>query len=356
MKLFFNFISFLLFVGHFSFAQSNETITSSDEPQFPGGTKAMMKFLVDNLQYPEDAIDKGIEGKVMIKFKVDPKGKVQSVKIEQGMSNCPKCNLEAIRVVESMPNWVPAKNSSNDTYMVLPINFVLEGEGEDDEETLKKRLDGHWAGFDIGTLILLDQNLNSNFDENPYWKNAVNQSISLNLNLFEYKIPLIKQYLGITTGFGLGISTIGFKDNYLIQHNADTVFAVKDPNQNYRTNNLSATYLTAPLLLEFSSKAKQKKSLYVNAGLIGGIRIGSSTNKTGKFENGDRFQMVVRSKYNLAPFTLDATVRAGYGILGFYASYQMNSLFKQGKTVGVYPFKLGITLNVDYLEKKKTKE
>lgn len=358
MKVLFKSLMVVLVTSQFSFAQRNETSASVDQPQFPGGHSAMVKYLVENLQYPEEAIDKGIQGQVIIKFQVDSKGKIDSVKIDKGIANCPKCNLEAIRVVESMPNWIPAKQSSKNAYLALPIKFELAGsndEEEGEEDSAKKHYDAHWAGFDIGTLILLNQNFNTNFEDNPYWKNAINKSVSLNINLFEYKLPFFKQYFGLTTGLGLGISTIGFRDNYLLYHDQDTVLALKDPIQSYRTNNLSVTYLTVPLLLEFSSQLKQKNSFYFNAGVVGGIRLGSSTNKTGKYENGDRFQTVVRSKYNLSPFTLDATVRAGYGTIGLYCSYQMNSLFKQNKTIEVYPLKVGVTLNVDYFEKKKSK-
>lgn len=359
MKSIFYLLLITLSISNYSFAQNKEgtSNTSDEQPQFPGGNDAMIKFIIENLEYPEEAINKGIQGKVIVKFKVNSKGKVDSVKIEKGITNCPKCNLEAMRVVESMPNWIPAKENSKNTYLMLPITFALSGTEGDNEgnPNSTKHYDAHWAGFDIGMLMLLSTNFNSNFDNNPYWKNDLNKSVSLNLNLFEYKIPFIKQHLGLTTGLGLAISSIGFNNNYILNHNPDTVFAIKDPIQSYRTNSLTVTYLTAPLLLEFSSKEKQKKSYYLNAGVIGGIRIGSSTTKTGKYENGDRFQTVVRSKYNLAPFTLDATIRAGYGTLGLYASYQLNTLFKENKTVEIYPFKLGITLNVDYFEKQKSK-
>ena len=100
--------------------------------------------------------------------------------------------------------------------------------------------------------------------------------------------------------------------------------------------------------MEFATKKEQKKSFYINAGLIGGVRIFSSTRQTGKFSNGDRFDIRVRSRYNFAPFTLEATVRAGYGPIGLFATYNLNTLFKEGKTVAVYPFRTGITINVDY--------
>ncbi len=239
-------------------------------------------------------------------------------------------------------------------FAIANFSFAQNNNETNIDNDKTKQYDAHWAGMDIGTLILMNDNFNSNFDANPYWKNNIAKSVSVNLNVYEYKVPIVKQYFGLTTGFGFSISTIGFKDNYLLQHNKDSTFALKDTVQSYRQNSLSSVYLTIPLLLEYSSKVKQKKSCYFAAGVVGGLRIGSSTTKTGKYSNGDRFQNVVRSNYNLAPFTLDAMLRMGYDSFGFYASYQLNSLFMKDKTVNIYPLKVGVTFNLNYYQKEKS--
>lgn len=345
--------------------ESNEEIFISEaEPEYPGGFIEMQKFIASNMRYPQEATENNIQGKVYVRFKIDnTTGHIDSVVVVRGLKDCPICDEEAVRVVQMMPNWIPVKDSDQKAYWFqMPFNFVLEGGDEiisnsnEDSLEITKRFDAHWAGFDIGALILMSNGFNSTFENNPYWENNIGKSSSVNLNILEYKLPIAKQYFGLTTGLGLAFSTFGFKDNYLLYHDQDTVFAVKDTLQSYRNNGLTATYLTVPLLLEFSTKAKQKKSFYVAAGVVGGLRLGSSTTKTGKYENGDRFQTVVRSKYNLNPVTLDATLRAGYGWIGVYASYQLNSLFKNNKTVDVFPFKVGVTFNLDFFEKEKSKE
>lgn len=374
MKSIFGFLFALLFSTYSVYSQveeiSEEIFVSEETPEYPGGQVEMQKFIASNMRYPQDAIEKNLQGKVYIKFRIDnSNGKIDSISVAKGAPNCPMCDEEAIRVVKMMPNWNPVKGSEQKAYWVqLPITFVLDDDLTkitsfsdepniiDDGVEITKRYDAHWAGFDIGTLILMSNGFNSSFENNPYWENNIGRSSSVNLNLLEYKLPIVKQYLGLTTGLGLAFSTVGFGDNYLLYHDQDTVFAVKDNLQSYRNNSLTATYLTVPLLLEFSTKAQQKKSFYVAAGVVGGLRIGSYTTKTGKYENGDRFQNVVRSKYNLNPVTLDATLRAGYGWIGLYASYQLNSLFKNNKTVDVFPFKVGVTFNVDFFKKGKSNE
>lgn len=343
------------------FSQENESaeemLISEAEPTYPGGLIELRKFIATNVQYPMDAIEKNLQGKVYVRFKVDnSNGKIDSVWVEKGIPNCPMCDEEAVRVIKMMPNFIPTESEQKFYSMQLPISFVLEGGEEpisfDDEDEITKRYDAHWAGFDIGSLILMSNGFNSTFENNPYWENNVVKSSSLNLNLLEYKLPVYKQYFGVTTGLGLAFSTVGFQDNYVISYNKDTVFAVNDTLQ-YRNYSLTASYLSVPLLLEFASKAKQKKSFYVAAGVVGGLRIGSYTTKTGKY-NDDLFRTIIRTKYNLNPVTLDATLRAGYGWIGLYASYQLNSLFKNNKTVDIYPFKVGLTFNADFFKKEKS--
>jgi TonB family protein len=352
MKTFLFSVFFLSTIANIGFSQTDslyEILVDEEDPTFPGGYPALIKYIQEHLVYPQEAIENNIQGKVTVRFRIDSKGEVDSVSVLRGIPDCEPCNQEAVRVVSNMPNWIPV---GRNVWNAMPINFVLDNDITklpsfsdepdiiDDGVEITKRYDAHWAGFDIGTLILMSKGFNSSFENNPYWENNIGRSNSFNLNLFEYKLPIFKQYFGLTTGLGMAVSTIGFRDNYILQHNQDSVFALIDTTQTYKMNNLTAGYVTVPLLLEFSSKPKQKKSFYVAAGVVGGLRFASSTTKTGKYANGDRFQNVVRSKYNLNPITLDATLRAGYGGIGVYASYQLTSLFKNNKTVEIFPFKV----------------
>jgi protein TonB len=96
-------------------------------PEFPGGMYAMKLFLSQNIQYPDDAVALGIEGKCFVTFIVDPNGKISFVKIARGVPDCPECDAEAVRVVNAMPDWVPGKNHNRyvDSYFNLPVHFKL---------------------------------------------------------------------------------------------------------------------------------------------------------------------------------------------------------------------------------------
>lgn len=97
-------------------------------PMYPGGEDALQKFVEDNIEYPEQAIENGAEGDVRVVFTVDEKGRVTNIKatgdnnVEYGMKE------EAVAVMNKMPAWTPGKvNGKNvKTRMTLPIVYRIE--------------------------------------------------------------------------------------------------------------------------------------------------------------------------------------------------------------------------------------
>jgi TonB family protein len=103
-----------------------EVFTIVEEmPQFPGGDAAINKFIIDNLKYPQAAKDKGIQGKVMVKFVVTANGNVDQVELLKGVE--PSLDNEAIRVVKMLPPLQPGKQGGKvvNVWYVIPIAFVL---------------------------------------------------------------------------------------------------------------------------------------------------------------------------------------------------------------------------------------
>ena len=155
----------------------------------------------------------------------------------------------------------------------------------------------------------------------PYWENDIAKSSTISFNMFEYKLPIFRQYIGLTTGFGYRNTNVAFRNNYQLGYNDDYVFAdsmnleqegISEVKQNY----LAAHYFTVPCF-EFATKAEGKKSFYFNAGVVGGLRFASSTTLKGTYDNGDKFTNVRRAKYNLNPFLLDASFRLVMELLEF---------------------------------------
>lgn len=221
---------------------------------------------------------------------------------------------------------------------------VITDEEFEEEPRRKRKSEAHWAGLDFGFMLLMDENRESTFADNPYWKNDAARSQVWNLNILEHKFNFGTPYVGLTTGLGFSWKSVAFKNDYLIQTTADSTFAIADTVLQYSKNKLKASYLTVPLMLEFNTSADEDRSFYLAAGVVGGVRLTSKTKRQGEFD-GKEFKEKVKGQYNLNPFKLDAAVRMGYGSWGVFANYSLLPLFEQGTTVDVYPLTFGLSLN-----------
>ena len=94
-------------------------------PQYPGGLAAMLKYIRENIKYPEQAMKKGIQGRVTVSFIVEKDGSISDVK--PVLSVHPLLNKEAVRVVKSMPKWSPGKHNGKPVRVRfnLPVMFKL---------------------------------------------------------------------------------------------------------------------------------------------------------------------------------------------------------------------------------------
>jgi protein TonB len=94
-------------------------------PEFPGGEGEMQRFLSDNIQYPADASQNGIQGTVYAQFVVDSKGNITDVKILRGIGG--GCDEEASRIIKMMPKWHPGRQNGKTVRVLfnMPIIFKL---------------------------------------------------------------------------------------------------------------------------------------------------------------------------------------------------------------------------------------
>ena len=95
------------------------------EAGFPGGPAAMMKWINDNVKYPQTSIEMNEQGRVFLSFVVEKDGSITNVKVERGISI--DLDREAKRVVRKMPKWIPGESSGRAVRARcrLPINFQL---------------------------------------------------------------------------------------------------------------------------------------------------------------------------------------------------------------------------------------
>ena len=96
------------------------------EAEFPGGYKAWEKYVLDNLIYPELAIENGECGIVYVTFIIEKDGSVSSATIRKGVSRL--LDQEAKRVIKNSPKWIPGKVSNNSvrTSFTITINFEIQ--------------------------------------------------------------------------------------------------------------------------------------------------------------------------------------------------------------------------------------
>ncbi|MDE5659416.1 MAG: energy transducer TonB [Muribaculaceae bacterium] len=96
-----------------------------ESPKFPGGEAELYKFLNKNIRYPEIAAQNNIQGRVVVQFVVEKDGSVGEVKVVRGVD--PDLDKEAVRVVKSMPKFIPGKMNGQNVrvWHTLPIKFTL---------------------------------------------------------------------------------------------------------------------------------------------------------------------------------------------------------------------------------------
>ena len=103
-------------------------VAVEQQAEFPGGQGALMKFLSNNIRYPESAQQNDIQGRVIVKFVVEKDGSIGNVTVVKGVDR--DLDREAIRVVKKMPRWQPGKNNgvAVRSYFNLPVTFRLQNQ------------------------------------------------------------------------------------------------------------------------------------------------------------------------------------------------------------------------------------
>lgn len=95
------------------------------EAMFPGGESNMFYFIMNYLNYPEESIELGEQGKVYLSFIVEPDGSISNIKVLKGVSKL--VDQEAKRIIKAMPRWIPAVCNGRRVRckMNIPLKFAL---------------------------------------------------------------------------------------------------------------------------------------------------------------------------------------------------------------------------------------
>jgi protein TonB len=101
-------------------------VVVEEMPMFPGGDAALLKYIAENVKYPEAAKNQKIQGKVIVRFCVTSKGGVALISVLRGVD--PDLDAEALRVAQTLPAFKPGKQGGKDVpvWYMIPITFALK--------------------------------------------------------------------------------------------------------------------------------------------------------------------------------------------------------------------------------------
>ncbi len=128
MRVYFLIIMLALF-GASAWAQKSKGAKEKKDvvvmPQYPGGHEAMIEYLFVETKYPADAYEKQETGEVLVGFTIEADGHISMAQVLRGVS--PSLDAEAVRVVRSMPKWIPGTRNGRPVRaeLSIPINFKL---------------------------------------------------------------------------------------------------------------------------------------------------------------------------------------------------------------------------------------
>lgn len=145
--------------------------TKTQMPSFPGGQKAMMQYLAENVKYPENARKNGKSGRVIVQFIVEEDGSITETKVIKSID--PELDAEALRIVNGMPKWTPAIQDGK----TVRVKFFMPIVFSDDESHKKEKKTQTTVVKVKGDMIKInDETITKNADEivvigtDPEWK------------------------------------------------------------------------------------------------------------------------------------------------------------------------------------------
>ncbi len=112
-----------------SILENNTIYTIVDKmPVYTYGDRELGNFIAHNIRYPKEALQQGIEGRILCSFIVGPDGSISNIEVVNGLN--PSLDDEAVRVLGLMPRWIPGENNGEKVNVkcLLPIDFTIDEE------------------------------------------------------------------------------------------------------------------------------------------------------------------------------------------------------------------------------------
>ena len=217
---------------------------------------------------------------------------------------------------------------------------------DSESKKTKKNELSYWQGMDVGVNGLLNSNYGLDLGPgNEKIQIDYAHSRVVSFNMLQFKARLVKDYVGLLTGLSVQFNSYKLLNDYDLSFFNDSIFGTQSGSRNNQKNKLRATYLGIPLLVEFNTSEKPKKSFHLSAGVIGRLKIGSMYKEKYK-EAGNTYKTSKKGNLYFNTWQLDATVRIGYGWVTLFGTVGLQPFFKDGVSPKSYAWSTGIALRV----------
>ncbi len=99
---------------------------AEEDAEFPGGYEKLSAFINETINYPDEAIELGVKGRVVVRFVVEKDGRISNASVERPIVECPACNKEALNIINKMPKWTPAKNAGRPVRLWVRVPIIYD--------------------------------------------------------------------------------------------------------------------------------------------------------------------------------------------------------------------------------------
>jgi len=204
-------------------------------------------------------------------------------------------------------------------------------------------MDAHWAGIGFGLANVTDAFLNLSSQASFDLEDIKSREYFLNFS--EVILPIFRNNVGITSGFGFDWRNYYFTDNMHLEETAGVVSTTPAPEGiNYKYSRLRTVYFTIPLMLEWQPTFGDNHKSYLAAGVVGGIRTLAASKVKYEDANGHNVKIVEGRGLNVAPLTLDYIAKAGIDDFSIYGKYSPFGIFQKNKGPEVRAVSIGVVL------------
>ncbi len=258
-----------------------------------------------------------------------------------------------VRPAEPTPGPVTDEVEEDKDTVVISVGrrevVIVDGEMPEIRTRPMARMQwrSNWSGFYLGINGYLTPGNSINLDpEDEYLDLEYNNSIQVNLNLWEQNLVIARGnngMVGLVSGLGVSWNNYRFSNNIRLVHDADGLDHFHDDIHSFRKNKLTVSHLNLPFMLEYQHHGHRHNQFHISAGVNAGLRLRSHTKQVYRHEGSRQKDKDFRD-FHLAPFRYEAIARIGFGRINLFASYALNTMFREDKGPELYPFSAGIRL------------